>query len=421
MPMDQWYRIGKNHIWHPYTQAKIAPEPVRVVSTQGSRMILDNGQTLIDGVASWWSACHGYNHPVILEAVEKQLHTMPHVMFGGIAHEPAYRLSARLSGVTGMDRVFFTDSGSTAVETALKMAVQYWRNKGKKRKDKFVSFHGAYHGDTMGCMSLCDQESGMHSAFHDYMPRQYSVPLPSGEYSFSEFDTLLGDLKNTIAAVILEPLVQGAGGMVFHSADTVAEIYRICHKHELLFIADEVMTGFGRTGHLFACEEAGIRPDILCIGKALTGGTMTLAATLSTEQIYEDFLGETLDTALMSGPTFMANPLACAAAHASLDLFEREPRLEQVEAIERQLYEELSIYRNYPRVKDIRVKGAVGVVEMFGMSFEEVRALRLLAIQNGAWIRPFGNIIYLMPAFNITRKELTFLTDAVGKIIKACL
>lgn len=419
--MDQWYRVGKDHIWHPYTQAHTAPEPVCVASTQGSSMTLSDGRQLIDGIASWWSACHGYNHPAILEAVEKQLRIMPHVMFAGIAHEPAYRLASRLSGMTGMDRVFFTDSGSTAIETALKMAVQYWKNKGKKRKDKFVSFHGAYHGDTMGCMSLCDPESGMHSAFQDYMPRQYSVPLPSGEYSFSEFDTLLADLKNTIAGVILEPLVQGAGGMIFHSADTVAEIYRICHKHELLFIADEVMTGFGRTGHIFACKEAGIRPDILCLGKALTGGTITLAATLATSAVYEAFLGDTLDMALMSGPTFMANPLACAAAHASLDLFEQEPRLIEVEAIEKQLYEQLSIYRDYSRVRDIRVKGAIGVVEIQGMSYEEMKALRLAAIQEGAWIRPFGNIIYLMPAFTITTKELTFLTNTVGNIMASCL
>ena len=416
--MEQWYDLGKGHIWHPYTQAKTAPDPIRVVSTKGSVMTLQDGTTLVDGVASWWSTCHGYNHPFILDAVKKQLAVMPHIMFAGIAHEPAYTLASRLAGITGMDRVFFTDSGSTAVETALKMAVQYWKNKGRKHKDKFVSFNHAYHGDTMGCMSLCDPDTGMHSAFHDYMPRQYSVPLPVGEYGFSEFDTLLGDLKNTIAGVILEPLVQGAGGMKFHSPDVVAEICRICHKHELLFIADEVMTGFGRTGHLFACNEAGIRPDILCLGKALTGGTMTLAATLATSSVYEAFLGDAQDMALMNGPTFMANPLACAAANASLDLFEQENRLMQVENIERQLYEALSVCMSYPGVKDVRVKGAIGVVEMQHMTSDEIRALRLAFVSHGVWLRPFGSIIYIMPAFTITKNELAVLSNAVVEVIK---
>jgi adenosylmethionine---8-amino-7-oxononanoate aminotransferase len=419
--VEHWYKTGKAHIWHPYTQAQTAAEPVLVRSTKGSVMTLEDGGILIDGVCSWWSTCHGYNHPYIIQAVEKQLHTMPNVMFAGIAHQPAYWLAERLATLTGMERVFLTDSGSTAVETALKMAVQYWKNKGQKRKDKFVSFSDAYHGDTMGCMSLCDPETGMHHAFHDYMPRQYSVKLPLGEYAFAEFDSLLGDLKSTIAGVILEPLVQGAGGMKFHSADIVAEIYRICHKHEVLFIADEVMTGFGRTGHMFACHEAGIRPDIMCVGKALTGGTMTLAATLATAAVYDAFLGDSTQKALMSGPTFMANPLACAAANASLDLFEQHDRLKQVEAIEKQLYEQLAPCESWPRVKEVRVKGAIGVVQLEQVTSEEIKLLRKAFIQKGVWLRPFGDIIYIMPAFTISAKELKILTRAVSDVLKKIL
>lgn len=414
----QWYTKGKMHIWHPYTQAQTAPQPLLVRSTEGSFIILENGKRLVDGVSSWWSACHGYNHPYILEAIEKQLYVMPHVMFAGIAHQPAYNLAARLSDLIGLERIFFTDSGSTAVETALKMAVQYWKNKGQKRKDKFVSFSDAYHGDTMGCMSLCDPDTGMHSSFHDYMPRQYSVKLPTEEYAVAEFDELLKELKATIAGVILEPLVQGAGGMKFHSPDIVAEIYRICHKHEVLFIADEVMTGFGRTGHMFACHEAGIRPDIMCIGKGLTGGTVPLAATLATSAVYEAFLGDSSQRALMSGPTFMANPLACAAANASLDLFEKENRLEQVESIERQLYDQLKPCRDVARVKDVRVKGAIGVVELNAMKIGEIANLRQAFIQKNVWLRPFDTIIYIMPPLNIAKKDLTLLTQAVVELVQ---
>lgn len=419
MDQNQWYEQGKLHIWHPYTQAHVAPDPIQVIATKDCKLILADGRELIDGSASWWSACHGYNHPHILKSITQQLQKMPHVMFAGIAHEPAYQLAARLAKLTGLDRVFFTDSGSTAIETALKMAAQYWRNQGCRHRDKFVSFSNAYHGDTMGAMSLCDPESGMHAMFHDYMPRQYSVKLPLGEYAFIEFDNLLGDLKNTIAGVVLEPLVQGAGGMCFHTPDVVAEIYRICKKHELLFIADEVMTGFGRTGHLFACDEAGIKPDIMCVGKALTGGVMGLAATIATSAIYEGFLGNDLQRALMSGPTYMANPMACAAANASLDLFETEPRLKQVEAIEKQLYEELQPCAQYQEiVKEVRVKGAIGVVELKDINFAQIMQLRAKFVEKNVWIRPFGNIIYLMPAFTISKEELTSLTSAIDKVLK---
>lgn len=412
-----WYEEGKNHIWHPYTQMQTAPEPIQVVGTEGNYLKLADGTTLLDGISSWWSTCHGYNHPHILAAVEKQLHTMPHVMFAGTSHEPAYHLAARLSKLTKMDKVFFTDSGSTAIETALKMSAQYWKNKGKKNRSKFISFEHGYHGDTMGCMSLCDPDKGMHKALNNYMPLQMSLKIPTDEYGFSEMDYMLSGVSHLVAGVVIEPLVQGAGGMKFHSPDTLAEIYRIVKKHDLLFIADEVMTGFGRTGMMFACEEAGIIPDIMCIGKALTGGTMTLAATLTKQHVFDAFLGDELEKALMCGPTFMANPLACAAANASLDLFESEPRLQQIEAIETQLYEELRPLKKLENVKDVRIKGAIAAVQLHHASWENMFEMRKKAQEAGVWLRPFGDIVYVMPPYTITKKELSTLTRLVHTLV----
>lgn len=413
-----WYETGRPHIWRPYTQEKTAAESLPIVSTHGCKVTLADGSELIDGISSWWSACHGYNHPHIKQAVEKQLATMPNFMFAGIAHEQAYTLAARLSNMSGLERVFFTDSGSTSVETAMKMAVQYWKNKGDKKRHKFFSFLNGYHGDTMGGMSLCDPDHGMHKQLNDYMPKQYCIRLPLDEYDFSEFDMLLEGIGNTVAAVVIEPLVQGAGGMKFHSPDVLAEIHRITKKHNILFIADEVMTGFYRTGHMFACMEAGIIPDIMCIGKALTGGTMTLAATLASNHIFVAFLNDSNDYALMSGPTFMANPLACAAANASLDLFEKEPREQQVEAIERQLYNELMPCKEFNKVLDVRIKGAIGVVEL-ETTPEEIYTMRQKFLTMGVYLRPFGNIIYIMPPFTISPAELTTLTAAVISVLKA--
>jgi len=411
-----WFESGRKHVWYPYTQEKIAPAPLPIISTSGCTVKLSDGRELIDGTSSWWSACHGYNHPHIKQAIEKQLETLPHFMFAGIAHEQAYKLAERLSKISGLEKVFLTDSGSTAVETAMKMAVQYWKNKGDKKRNKFFSFLNGYHGDTMGGMSLCDPDHGMHKQLNDYMPKQYCIRLPLDEYDFSEFDMLLEGIGNTVAGVVIEPLVQGAGGMKFHSPDVLAEIHRITKKHGILFIADEVMTGFYRTGSLFACNEAGIIPDIMCIGKALTGGTMTLAATLTSQNIYDAFLGDSLEQALMSGPTYMANPLACAAANASLDLFDSEPRQNQVEEIERQLYEELMPCKELHKVLDVRVKGAIGVVEM-DINRDEILLLRTKFIELGVFLRPFSNVVYIMPPFTITKEELTKLTDAVIKAI----
>lgn len=416
--LPQWYDEGMEHIWLPYAQMQTMAPSLPVVSTQGSRITLADGRVLVDGVASWWSAAHGYNHPHIQQAVARQLEVMPHVMLGGLVHEQALTLAARLSKIApqGLSRVFFGDSGSVAVEVALKMALQYWRNRGKHSKDRFLCFHNGYHGDTLGAMSVSDPERGMHKAFRTAVIKQFVVEIPSDEYAFAELDSLLSAMHNQIAGVIIEPLVQGAGGMKFHSPDVLAELYRLCKKHQLLFIADEIATGFGRTGSLFACNEAGISPDILCLGKALTGGVMTLGATLVQEEVFAAFLSEDYDHAFMHGPTFMGNALACAAANASLDLFEREPRLAQVEAIERQLLAELEPCRSLKGVVDVRVKGAIGVVQM--AAEVDVMALRPQFVAEGVWVRPFGDIVYLAPALTIGAEDLRVLTASVINVIR---
>ena len=324
------------HVWLPYAQMRTARQPLQAVETRGSLIKLDDGRELVDGIASWWTACHGYNHPHIQAALRAQLERMPHVMFGGLVHEPALKLAERLAQKTpgDLNHVFFTDSGSVAVEVAMKMAVQYWLNRGEAGRARMVSFRNGYHGDTMACMSVCDPDESMHALFKDYLPKQILAELPVDAESETAFDALLAREKAQIAAVLIEPLVQGAGGMKFHSADTLRRVASACERHGVLLIADEIFVGFGRAGTLFACEQAGVTPDILCLGKGLTGGALTLAATVARPHVFECSCRKDPDNALMHGPTFMANPLACAAANASLDLFETEPRLQQVAAIE---------------------------------------------------------------------------------------
>lgn len=415
-----WYTEGLPHIWPPYGQYASSHDPLPVSRTEGCRIILEDGRELIDGIASWWSAVHGYNHPHIIQAITAQAGKMPHVMFGGLGHEQAYTLAKRLSGITpgkgALSRVFFSDSGSVAVEVAMKIALQYWLNHGKPKKDRFVCFTDGYHGDTMGAMGISDPERSMHKAFRNNVTRHFTFDIPSGEYEFSDFSEALKEYAPQLAGLIIEPLVQGAGGMRFHSPDTLAEIYRLCKEQDILFIADEIFTGFGRTGLMFACEEAGIVPDILCVGKALSGGTLPLAATLAQEQIYSAFVSENPEKALMHGPTFMANALACSAANAVLDVFETENRLSQVEAIERQLYEELKELEQLPGVIDVRVKGAIGVVEL-APGYQDIPQLRKAFIAESVWIRPFSNIIYLTPALTISHAELSMLTDAIRKVV----
>ena len=414
-----WYEYGLPHVWLPYCQMQVAPAPLPVVRTHGCRIVLADGRELIDGIASWWSVCHGYNHPHILECVARQLETMPHVMFGGLVHEPALRLASRLSAMVppGLTRVFFSDSGSVAVEVALKIALQYWRNLGKIGKNRFLCFTNGYHGDTFGAMAVSDPEKSMHKALRGALIPQLVVDIPGDDSSLAELDSMLARVSHELAALIIEPLVQGAGGMRFHGAEIVAALRALARKHSILFIADEIATGFWRTGKAFACEEAGISPDILCLGKALTGGTVGMGATLASEEIFASFLSDDWETALMHGPTFMANPLACAAANASLDLFEHEPREEQVRTIEASLRTGLELCRSLPHVVDVRVKGAIGVVQL--EENVDVYTLRSQFVEQGVWVRPFKDIVYLMPPFVISGEELDVLTRAVCRVVSA--
>ena len=409
---------GRDRLWLPYTQMKTVPNPLVAAATRGCRIRLDDGRELIDGISSWWTACHGYNHPHIAAALKTQLDAMPHVMLGGLVHEPAKRLAERLGRILPgrPGHVFFSDSGSVAVEVAMKMAVQYWRNHGVAGRTRFVSFLGGYHGDTMAAMSVCDPEDGMHTAFAGYLPEQTVVPLPSDADQLATFDALLRRLQNETAAVIVEPLVQAAGGMKFHSPESLAGIRNACAAHNILFIVDEIATGFGRTGCLFACEEADVAPDIVCVGKALTGGALGLAATAVSTRVYDAFLDDDPGKVLMHGPTYMANPLACAAANASLDLFETEPRLDQVAAIEAKFMDALAPCRDIAGVVDVRVKGAIGVVQLERLDDND--RLKQRFVEEGVWLRPFGDVVYLMPPFVASETELDRLTGTVVKVLR---
>jgi adenosylmethionine---8-amino-7-oxononanoate aminotransferase len=414
-----WLEAGLPHVWLPYAQMKIAADPLPVAATRGSRILLSDGRTLIDGVASWWTACHGYNHPHIAAAVHRQLDTMPHVMFGGLAHESALILARRLVALmpAGLSRVFFSESGSVAVEIALKMAVQYWRNRGMGRRTRFVAFHGAYHGDTTGAMAVSDPLDGMHQGFAALLPRHYFCALPREEASTAALAHLLDAHGEEIAGIVVEPLVQGAGGMIFHDADVLRRLRGFADRHDTFLIFDEIFTGFGRTGTMFAASALApdIAPDIITLSKALTGGTLPLAATVARDTIFDGFWSDEPSHALMHGPTYMANALGCAAANASLDLFENEPRLRQVEAIAAALSEGLAACRRLPRVRDVRVRGAIGVVELDRI--DDVYALRRQFIAEGVFVRPFGRIVYLTPAFTIAPADLDVLTDTVVRVV----
>lgn len=395
-----------------------APLPLPVVRTEGSRIFLADGRVLIDGIASWWTACHGYNHPHIKAAVAAQLEAMPHVMFGGLAHEPAYRLATRLAALMpeGLERVFFTDSGSVAVEVAMKIAVQARLNRGERGRTRFLAFRDGYHGDTLGTMAVCDPDEGMHALFAGLLPEHVISPLPRDDASRREFEHLSEQRAPELAGIIVEPLVQGAGGMVFHDAEVLRHLRRAADRYQLTLIFDEIFTGFGRTGSMFAFEQAGVRPDIITLSKALTGGTSPLAATIVHRDLFDAFRSENPAHALMHGPTFMANPLGCAAANASLDLFGGEDRLGQVRAIETALRAGLEPCRAMRGVADVRVRGAIGVVQL--QSIADPAGLRRRFIERGVWVRPFRNIVYLTPALTISSDELRTLTDAVCAVIE---
>ena len=404
-------------VWRPYTQMATAAPPLRAVRTEGCRIFLEDGRELIDGTASWWTACHGYNHPHIREAVSAQLTRMPHVMFGGLTHEPAETLAERLCTLLpgDLNHVFFADSGSVAVEVAMKMAAQYWLNQGVRTRSKFLAFRGGYHGDTFATMAVCDPEEGMHALFGPLLPAHAVLPLPRDAESLAGLELYLARHGGELAGMLVEPLVQGAGGMIFHDPAVLRRLRALADIHGLPLIFDEIFTGFGRTGTMFACEAAGVVPDIITLSKALTGGTMALSAAIARTPIFEAFLSQRPEHALMHGPTYMANPLACSAALASLDLFAREDRLAQVARVSAQMAAELAPCRRLPGVADVRVLGAIGVVEL--ARAPDLAALKAALVAEGVWVRPFGRIVYLTPAFTITPAELSRLTAAVRAVL----
>lgn len=419
MQTPDWMARGQPHIWQPYAQMKTATPPLPVVRSHGSRLELADGRQLIDGVASWWTACHGYNHPHIAQAVRAQLDAMPHVMFGGLTHEPALTLARRLAALLGpgLDRVFYTDSGSVAVEVAMKMAVQFWLNQGERGRSRFLAFRGGYHGDTFGTMAVCDPDEGMHSLFRGMLAEHDIVDLPRDDAAMARLDAFLETRGPQLAGILVEPLVQGAGGMLLHEPEVLRRLRQLADRHGLLLIFDEIFTGFGRTGTLFAFEQAGIRPDIITLSKALTGGTLPLAATVASGRVFDAFWSDDPSDALMHGPTFMGNALACAAANASLDLFESEPRLAQARALSSALAAGLAPCRELDWVRDVRVLGAIGVVELDRIDDRE--ALKRRLVEAGVWVRPFGNVVYLTPALTIAPDELDTLMRAVIAVLRA--
>ena len=415
--MTDWFERGFPHIWLPYTQMKTVPAPLAAARTLGSRITLADGRELVDGIASWWTAVHGYNHPHIVEAIERQARVMPHVMLGGLLHEQAATLAARLAAILpgGLTRVFFSDSGSVAVEVAMKMATQYWLNRGVRGRTKFLAFNGGYHGDTIATMAVCDPEEGMHTLFRGILPEHHVIALPRDDETIAAFDTFLERHAGELAGILVEPLVQGAGGMIFHNEQTLRRLRAAADKYELLLIFDEIFTGFGRTGAMFACEAAEVAPDIMTLGKGLSGGTLPLAATVATQKVFDAFWSDDPLHALMHGPTYMGNALACAAANASLDLFEREPRLRQAADIGKFLGENLGVCLGLPHVVDVRARGAIGVVELDRIA--DLNALKRRFVEEGVWVRPFRNIVYLTPALTISEEDLAKLTDAVVKVL----
>ncbi len=414
----------REHILHPYAPSNPSSNMTFVKSAKGVYLELEDGSKIIDGMSSWWSVIHGYNVASLNDAAIEQMNKVSHVMFGGITHEPAIRLAQKLIEITdkSLDRVFFSDSGSVAVEVALKMAFQYWSSQSNSQKTKILAFSKGYHGDTFGAMSVCDPITGMHSAFEGILHKNLFADAPGCAYGETwdekyiiDFASKLEKNHKEIAAVIIEPIVQGAGGMRIYSPEFLKSVRVLCDKYDVLLILDEIATGFGRTGKLFAYEHADVSPDILCVGKALTGGYMSLAATLTTQKVMQGV--EANGNVLMHGPTFMANPLACAVANASLELLLNSPWEERIHNIQTQLHEELTACEGLSIVKEVRILGAIGVVEL--NEAVDLGFMTPAFIREGVWVRPFLNLVYIMPPFVITQEELTHLTTAIFNVIKA--
>lgn len=427
--------FDREHIWHPYS-SMTHPAPVwQVASAQGVRIRLTDGRELVDGMSSWWCAVHGYNHPVLNAALQRQLQNMAHVMFGGLTHEPAIELGRRLLALVpdGLEKVFYSDSGSVAVEVAIKMAIQYQQARGKAHKSRLLALEFGYHGDTLGAMSLCDPQRGMHHLFASLLPQQFFVAAPRARFDadLQDADTqavLAQDIaalraaleqhQHDLAAFIVEPILQGAGGMRCYHPAYLQAARELCDEFDVLLIADEIATGFGRTGELFACNHAGISPDIMCLGKAITGGYLTLAATLTTRHVAET-ISQGDAGCFMHGPTFMANPLACSVACASIDLLIASDWRSNCERINRGLAAGLVSLAELPGVQDVRTLGAIGVVEM--TANVNTRMLQPLCLEQGIWVRPFANLVYLMPPLVATDADIQLLTSGLQTAVRAYL
>lgn len=422
---SQISQFDKEHVWHPYSSLTDPLPTYQVIGAEGVRIKLADGSELIDGMASWWCMIHGYNHPVMNQALKNQVDSYAHVMFGGITHEPAVRLAKTLADITPaeLDKVFFSDSGSVSVEVAIKMAIQYWQSTGSPSKHRLLTIRGGYHGDTFAAMSVCDPVTGMHQLFRDVLQQQLFAPQPGCHFHEPFNETHIAELARLIelhhhelAAVILEPVVQGAGGMYFYAPEYLKRVRELCDQFGLLLIVDEIATGFGRTGKLFACEWADISPDILCVGKALTGGYLSLAATLCTEKVSSGICQGNAGV-FMHGPTFMGNPLACAAANTSIDLLFSSSWQSNVQRIESQMINELTPANKSPYVREVRVLGAIGVIEM--KQPVNIATIQKAFVTRGVWIRPFDTRVYIMPPYIISTEDLSTLCQVMVETVTA--